>query len=235
MPNPYFRFKQFTVQQDRCALKVGTDGVLLGAWASMTGVRNVLDIGTGTGVVALIAAQRCPQATVHAVEVDVPSASQAWENVSASPWPQRITVHHADIRHWPSAANFDLVLCNPPFYKGHSASRDRRMAVAKHEDTLTMAALFKAADRCCTVEGRLNVILPVDRWNEVAAAALAQGFTPRRICTVRYKAGKAPKRLLAEFARRETVVAHEELTVQDPQGVFTAAYRDLLRDLELHF
>ncbi|MBP8823411.1 MAG: methyltransferase [Flavobacteriales bacterium] len=235
MPNAYFRFKQFTVHQDRCALKVGTDGVLLGAWTRYAGVRGILDIGTGTGVVALIAAQRCPEAVVHAVELDRASALQARENAQASPWHGRITVHQADIRTWPPASGIDLVLCNPPFYKGHSVSKNDRMATAKHEGPLSMEALFAAVEHCLAQVGRLSMVWPLDRWNDVLAVAAAHGFFPARGCAVCYRAGKAPKRMLVEFARNGNHAAWEQLTVQDADGRFTPEYRTLLGDLELHF
>ncbi len=235
MPNAYFRFKQFTVYQDRCALKVGTDGVLLGAWTRYAGVRGVLDIGTGTGVVALIAAQRCTQAVLHAVELDPASARQARENAQASPWQGRITVHEADIRAWRPAQEFDLVLCNPPFYKGHSSPQDSRMATAKHEGSLTLEALFAVVRKCSTAEGRMSMVVPADRWKEVLTVAASHGFVPARYCAVCYRAGKPPKRMLAEFSRNGGAAVREELTVQDTEGRFTPEYRALLSDLELHF
>lgn len=235
MPQTFFKFKQFTVHQDRCAMKVGTDSVLLGAWTCYSGTYSVLDIGTGTGVLALIAAQFCPAARIDAVELDPPAAVQAAENVRSSPWHGRIRVHQADIRQWQPAAKYDLVLCNPPFYKGHSASQDARMATAKHEGMLSMEDLIRAVVRSLAKGGRLNMIVPADRWAGVCAVAAAHGFFPLRTGSVCYRAGKAPKRMLAEFVGNRVPTIHENLTLQDAKGHFTAEYRGLLSELELHF
>ncbi len=124
-----FYFKQFTVQQDRCAMKIGTDGVLLGAWAEVTGARQVLDIGTGSGVIALMLAQRAEKALIHAVEVDEDAYGQACENVQAAPWAGRMSVFHAAIQDYvqTSGQQYDLIVSNPPFFSGgtFSASQDR--------------------------------------------------------------------------------------------------------------
>src|SRR5690606_18064671 len=133
---------------DRCAMKVGTDGVLLGAWARHPGAAHILDIGTGTGLLALIAAQRNPAALIDAVEVDAGAAQQARENVAASPWPERIRVYHADVRNWAAPEEgYDLILCNPPFYTGHRPSRDARTATAKHDVAIGLDQLVQQAVR----------------------------------------------------------------------------------------
>ena len=119
MPKPEFRFKRFTIRQDRCALKVGTDGVLFGAWANYEGARRILDIGTGTGVLALIAAQRNNEASIDAVEIDDASAEQAAENVAASPWSDRVRVHRMDVRRMKAGEPYDLIICNPPCDPAH--------------------------------------------------------------------------------------------------------------------
>lgn len=236
MPNPWFRFKQFTVQQDQCAMKVSTDGVLLGAWACHGAPRKVLDIGTGTGLLALIAAQRCPDAMVHAVELDPLAAEQARENAATSPWADRIQVHHADIRQWPQDLSYDLVLCNPPFYRGHRASRNARLATAKHEDLLDLGLLLRCIAGCCAPHGRACLIFPADRWEELRGTAADHHLVQSRLCAVRHVGGQAAKRVLVEFtpAPAETTVT-TELSVQEQDGAFTPEYRTLLRDLELHF
>lgn len=235
MPNSWFRFQQFTVRQDRCAMKVGTDGVLLGAWACTPGVARVLDIGTGTGLLALIAAQRAPQAMVQAVEIDPAAAQQAAANAQASPWGGRIQVHAADIRHWRPSARFDLVLCNPPFYKGHQASADQRLAAAKHEGLLNFGELFAAMARLMAEKGRACVILPADRSGEAAESAEAHGLAMQRRCAVRYVPGKPVKRVLAAFMRVPGMpCAMDELLLHQGDGSFSPRYRALVGDLELH-
>ena len=236
MPNDYFRFKQFTVRQDRCAMKVGTDGMLLGAWTRYASALRILDIGTGTGLLALIAAQRNNRATIEAVEIDGASAEQARENVWASPWVERIKVFHADVRNWDTSVGYDLVLCNPPFYKGHQASRGLRTATAKHDLELSLAQLLQVADRSCTPHGRLCMIIPDNRLKELGSLAVANGFVQTRECLVYYVATKKPKRVLVELSRTfDLDLMRAEMAVQRYPGEFTPEYKAMLSDLELHF
>lgn len=236
MPNDYFRFKQFIVRQDRCALKVGTDGVLLGAWARYANALRILDIGTGTGVLSLIAAQRNNRAMIDAVEIDAASAEQARENALASPWAERINVFHADVRTWEPSEGYDLVLCNPPFYKGYQASREVRTATAKHDLELSFAELMDVADRSCNPHGRLCMIIPVDRLEELKSLAVGNGFVQSRECLVSYLSNKMPKRVLVEFSRTfDLDVMTVEMAVERYPGEFTPEYKALLRDLALHF
>src|SRR5436190_9030444 len=166
MPKPEFRFKRFTIRQDRCALKVGTDGVLFGAWVGYSGARRILDIGTGTGLLALIAAQRTATAHIDAVEIDDASAEQAAENAAASPWSERVRIHRMDVRRMNTAERYDLIVCNPPYYSGYSKSHDERIGLAKHSGELLFPELLTAVDRLLAPEGRFAVILPLNREAE---------------------------------------------------------------------
>ena len=236
MPNDYFRFKQFTIWQDRCAMKVSTDGVLLGAWTECANASRILDIGTGTGILALIAAQRNPTALIDAVEIDEASAEQAGENVAASPWPDRVTVFHADVRRWDRDARYDLIVCNPPFYKGHQASSDARTALAKHEMSLDLAALMQAVVGLCTDQGRACMIIPIDRLEELIILAAAHGFSLSRKCLVLYLSNKTAKRVLVELTRKFNGQEEiSELVIEQTPGEFSPEYRALLSDLVLHF
>lgn len=234
MPNAWFRFKQFTVRQDRCAMKVGTDGVLLGAWACAGNPRRILDIGTGTGVLALIAAQRFPQALIDAVELDPDAAQQAAENATESPWAVRIAVHHADIRRWTTDQRYELILCNPPFYQGHRASRNDRMAAAKHEGGLGLGDLLEAIARLGAPGGKACVVLPLERLDQLKELAAGHGLSPSRLCVVRHLWNKPPKRALVELSHSGAATI-DELVVQFATGEFAPAYKALLNDLELHF
>lgn len=173
-------FKQFVVHDDACGMKVGTDALLLGSWAgagkvwSGEFISEVLDIGTGSGILALMVAQRFPAATVHAVELEADAAQQASENVGRSPFKDRITVHHRAFQGWEGSV--DLAVCNPPFFHGHPKSHDRKRNLARHDDTLPLSALFNSVKACLSEDGELAMVFPEDRASELKAVAKSSGF-----------------------------------------------------------
>lgn len=236
MPKPVFRFKQFAVQQDRCAMKVSTDGVLFGAWVEPGGARRVLDIGTGTGLLALISAQRNPAARIDAVELDTAAAEQAAENVEASPWHDRIRVHAMDVRRMHTTEPFDLIVCNPPYYSGYSTSPDPKLGLAKHSGELEFPDLLDVVARLLAPEGRFACIIPMNREKALQQEADRIGLHVFRRCSVRYVAHRPAKRLLLELARGTRPLREEELTVE-ATGPFdyTPEYRALIADLMLNF
>lgn len=230
-----FQFKQFTIHQDRCALKVGTDGVVLGAWANVEGAKRILDIGTGTGLLALMAAQRNAEAWIDAVEIDDASAVQAAENVTASPWADRVRVHRMDVRRLRASDPYDLILCNPPFYAGEMDSPDARTGVAKHGGELTFAQLVEAVRTLLADDGRFACIIPLNREAELLELAESAWLGVERRCVLRYLEGRPPKRVLLELVRGGGIAVEEELTVEHAPGAFTEAYRTLLKDFMLKF
>lgn len=236
MTKPSIRFKQFTIQQDRCALKVGTDGLLFGAWVRYGGAQRILDIGTGTGLLALIAAQREPSAHIDAVEIDEASAEQAAQNVSASPWADRIRVHRMDVRRMQAAERYDLIVCNPPYYAGYSTSPDPRIGLAKHSDELRFPELLAAVARLLAPTGRFAAIIPLNREKDLIEGAQGIGLFPERRCSVRYVAHRPAKRLLLEMSRGGAPAEIEELTVE-ATGPFdyTDHYRAMISDLMINF
>ncbi len=229
-----FRFKQFTLRQDRCALKVGTDAVVLGAWADVDGAR-ILDIGTGTGVLALMAAQRNPAARIDAVEIDDASAGQAAENAAASPWAPRVRVHRMDVRRMRAGEPFDRILCNPPFYAGEMGSPDTRTGVAKHGGGLRFAELLEVVDRLLAERGRFACIIPLNREAELLDGMARYDLHPARRCVLHYLEGRPPKRVLLEIGRLRTPVGPEVLLVEHRPGTFSEAYRKLLAPFLLKF
>lgn len=236
MPKPTFQFKQFTIRQDRCAMKVSTDGVLFGAWVDVTAARRVLDIGTGTGLLALIAAQHNTTALIDAVEIDDEAAEQATANVEASPWRDRVRVHRMDVRRMSSAVPYDRIICNPPYYARYSSARDERTGLAKHSGELLFPELIAAVDRLLSTDGRFAVIIPLNREKEFLAAAREVGLAPVRRCTVKYVAHRPAKRVLLDLDHSGALVREEELTIE-ASGPFdyTPEYRALIRDLMLGF
>lgn len=236
MPKPSFRFKQFTIQQDRCALKVGTDGLLFGAWVNYDGAKRILDIGTGTGLLALIAAQRNASATIDAVEIDDASAAQAAENAAASPWSDRVRVHRMDVRKMNTSEPFDLILCNPPYYAGYSTAADERVGVAKHSEELLFQELIVAVDQLLSERGRFAVIIPLNRERELLALADRVGLKPIRRCVVKYVVHRPAKRVLLELNRVGGDILEEALTIENTGPFdYTPGYRWLISDLMLGF
>ncbi len=226
------RFKRFTIRQDRCAMKVGTDAMLFGAWVEVASTRRILDVGTGTGVLALIAAQRAPGAVVDAVEIDDEAAAQATENVAASPWPDRIRVHRMDVRRMRATDPFDLILCNPPYYAGYSTPDDPRIGVAKHSAELTLTDLIAAVHRLMTIDGRVAMVIPMSREQVLCMGMAVIGLSPRRRCAVRYVAHRPAKRVMLEFDRSGKLLEDDMLTVEvTGRGDHTSGYRELLTDL----
>lgn len=200
MPNNSFTFKLFSVLQDRCAMKVGTDGVLLGAWAN--GGQHILDIGTGTGLIALMMAQRYADAEVTAVEIDHDAASQAIENVAASPFGKRISIVESDIQSFGPSCRFDSIVSNPPFFTGSMKNPDAQRATARHADTLTYRELFAAASRLLSDCGEFSAVIPFDCLTAFTSEAYLAGLRLSRRCAIRTTPRKQPKRYLVAFCRQ---------------------------------
>ena len=228
MSNSYFRFQQFTVHQDRCAMKVGTDGTLLGAWAR--GGRRILDIGTGTGLIALMMAQRFPQAVVTAVDIDEDAVGQASENVAASPFAGRIAVEQADIRTMERPdgdGGYDVIVVNPPYFNKSLKSPDSQRTTARHTDTLTYRQLMEATMRLLADGGELSVVIPTDCKAQLESEALLAGLSKVRECGVRTVPRKPPYRYLLTFARHPAALQVEEGVVETASGERSAWYREL--------
>lgn len=232
MPNPCFSFKQFTVYHDRCAMKVGTDGVLLGAWADVARARDILDIGTGTGLISLMMAQRCA-ARIRAVDIDADAVEQACENVDASPWKDRIEVELQDIRHFAPGVLFDLIVSNPPYFVDSLKSPDGRRNTARHTDSLDFEALVAAAARLLHPEGVFSVIIPTDGRECFLRSAACHGLHLSRQTLVHTKCGAEPKRVLLSLKFKVAECLADDLTIELSRHVYTEEYKALTKDFYL--
>ncbi len=202
MANGYFRFKQFTVHQQHCAMKVGTDGTLLGAWALATeGSCRIFDIGTGTGLIALMMAQRYPKAQVTAIDIDDVAVRQAKENVSASPFADRINVMKADVLTFKEEEKYDSIVCNPPFFEDSLICPDPQRTEARHTVSLGYRQLMEATFRLLKDDGRFSLIIPFDCRERLESEAHLRGFFISRLCSVQTTPSKAPKRYMIEFTK----------------------------------
>ena len=204
-----FQFKQFTIYQDWCAMKVGTDGVLLGAWAN--GGKRVLDAGTGTGIIALMMAQRYPNAVVTAIDIDEGAVKQAQQNVAQSPFAQQITVLHNTLQK--HQGEYDAIISNPPFFIDSLAAPDEQRNVARHTQMLTYTELMQAAWRLLSDEGELSVVVPFDYRKLMEDEAIFVGFFPCSVCAVKTTERKPAKRYLLSFKKHPCRCEQEQLTI----------------------
>ena len=233
MSSPSFRFKRFTVWHDRCAMRVGTDGVLLGAWAPVDGSR-ILDIGCGSGLIALMAAQRNPRAEIVGLDVDRDSVLQAQENVSASEFSSRIRILEQDVRTFQTAEKFDSILCNPPFYTEDILPPDENRMKARNAAALSFEALTRCAARLLSESGNFSVILPAHSAADFAALCLTQNLFLAARCDVKTVEHKPPKRALLTFSRTEICcVMPEVLVLQGADGERSQQYKNLTADFYL--
>jgi len=218
MPNPYFSFKQFTVYHDRCAMKVGIDGVLLGVWASVDAVTDVLDIGTGTGLIALMIAQRS-LANIDAIDIEPQAALQATVNASHSPWSDRVHVQEVSLQDFAETATqrYDLIVSNPPYFVNSTKAPCENRSVARHADGLTHEELILLAILLLKPNGRICLILPVVEGLQCAGFALKNGLYCSKQVTVFPKPNAAAKRLLLEFSLQPCVKLTSELIIETEQ------------------
>ena len=237
---PYFDFKQFRIYHDRCAQKVGTDGVVLGAWAEVNGPL-ILDIGTGSGLIALMAAQRVPEAHVVGLDIDAEAVEQATQNAMASPFAERVTILQGDVREFryqdsslPTEQRlFNTIICNPPFYTEDTLPPEESRALARNESSLPFEELIKSAARLLAPGGTFSVMLPMNCYQSFNVICLAHGLMQKRHCTVKTVARKEPKRVLITYSNESSqVVISEELILQEGNDK-TDAYKQLARDFYL--
>jgi tRNA1Val (adenine37-N6)-methyltransferase len=237
-----FRFKHFTIQQDRCAMKVGTDGILLGAWATANAPTRILDIGAGTGLIALMLAQRFPLAIVDGVELEESAIEQARENFRVSPWAWRLNAIAGCIRDVSLAQSmsqqYSLIVSNPPWFSDSLKSGEPARDLARHMDVLNSEDLPEMVLRLLTQGGRFATILPTAEGLRLIEHASAAGLQCCRRCDVYPKAAKPSKRLLLEFVRDEAhhPLVSESLVVEaDQRHDYTQEFRDLTKEFYLRF
>lgn len=222
-----FTFKQFHVAHDRCAMKVGTDGILLGAWAPLTGVRRVLDIGTGSGLIALMLAQRSTNdCQIDAVELDKDAAGQARENVAASPWAHRLTIVEAAIQDH-RAVPYDLIVSNPPYFVAGQAFSDPARALARHTGSLDPRALLTACQRLLAPSGRVALVLPTAMAAEILC--ISEHFELYASCytAVITKEGKEANRVLLLLNRGLNRCERGEIVIHSATGGYSDRYIQL--------
>ncbi len=233
--NHFFQFKQFAVRQDNCAMKVGTDGVLLGAWANIQSAGRILDIGTGTGLIALMLAQRAPETVIDAIEIEENAYRQACENVGGSLWKNRINVIHQSLQTFESNYLYDLIVSNPPYFSDSLKNPDSSKKIARHTDFLTFNDLIIHSKRLLHPEGRLCIIYPATEASSLIKKALENGFYCFRITKVIPKPNAKEKRLLIEFSLTSAVCAEDEICIEsNGRHGYSDEYKTLTKDFYLN-
>ncbi len=237
-----FRFKQFFIEDSKCAMKVGTDGVLLGAWCPVKvisfqhSVFRILDVGTGSGLIARMLMQRCPEAEVEGIDIDAAAVEQANEN--------GVKAYCAKLQEWKMSEynsdeineeKYDLIVSNPPYFQNSLKNPDTGRMTARHTDTLSYKDLMHHCARLLQENGHLALILPADAEKEVRGLAAAERLSLTHITRVYSKEGKAPKRVLLAFSNQLSAISFTEdiLVLEDEKGGRSAAYSNLTRDFYL--
>ena len=232
-----FSFKQFSIQQDRCAMKIGTDGVLLGAWTPITNnPLSVLDIGTGTGIIALMLAQRSNAEQIDALEIDEDAYEQAVDNFENSPWSDRLFCFHAGLDEFVEEPEdeYDLIVSNPPFYTEDYKTDNEQRDLARFADAMPFEDLIEAADLLLSEKGVFSVIIPFKEEESFLALAAAYELYPFKITRVKGTPTTETKRSLLAFSRNETTnVSIDELIIETARHIYTPEYIVLTKDFYL--
>ncbi len=238
MANNYFKFKKFTVQQELAAMKVGTDGVLLGAWANVELTERILDVGTGTGLIALMMAQRNSTAMIDAIEIDEQAYLQAGINFSNSLWKTRLNVKHADFQSYVKIQEkkYDLIVSNPPYFSNAVKNDCDKKRTARHTDSLSFDELIEGAVSLLSKEGRFSVVLPAEVEGSFIQLASGSSLKLNKLCRVKPTPAKPPKRVLMEFSFMEKELKTEDLIVEEfGRHQYSEKYKLLTKDFYLAF
>lgn len=238
MSNPAFAFKKFTVRQDKCAMKVGTDAVLLGAWADVKNVNRILDIGTGTGVIALMMAQRSG-AFIDAIDIDANACIQAVGNIGESIWSDRIRVQHTSLQEFArqSDSRYDLIVSNPPYFIDSSKASGVERTTARHADLLPYCEMMEGVLKLLNKGGRLCIILPVKEGEVFRELAGKGKLKLSKLTRVRTHADKSQeKRWLMQYEFNPTSFSEDFLVIEkDARHSYSEEYKLLTRDFYLAF
>ena len=227
-----FKFKHFDVLNDKTAMKVGTDGVLLGAWCDVANAHRVLDVGTGCGLIALMVAQRNASAVIHGIDIDRDAVAEARHNFSQSPWETRLSAEVADFNCFVDGS-YDLIVSNPPFFNNGVLPPSSSRNLARHTTSLTLEALLEHSRDLLSPGGAIAIITPVDVELAVRRCIVKQGMGLRRFTRVVPVAGAPVKRLLWEMVIGDADTVDETLTITDTNRAYTSDYRDLTGDFYL--
>ncbi len=230
-----FRFKQFTIQQDKAAMKVGTDGVLLGAWVKFNNPQTILDIGTGTGLIALMLAQRSDAAQIDALEIEANAYEQAVDNFENSNWADRLFCYHASLKEFAEEIDetYDLIVSNPPFYTDTFVSSDEKRKTSRFEQSMPFKELIELSSKLLTEMGQLAVIIPHKEESYFLELAKKNKLFLNRLTRVKGAETSEIKRSLMQFSKIEKAAEIGELILETNRHQYTDAYKQLISDFYL--
>lgn len=233
MANQWFKCKQFEIKQDKCGHKVGIDSFLLGAWTRIDKAKHVLDIGTGTGILSLMMAQRS-QAIITAIEIEKDAFEQARENFNNSQWSDRLTIYNVSLQKFSSNKKFDLIICNPPYFQNSLHSPDSKRTLARHTNTLTLFDIVFYAEKNLEKDGIVSLIIPIEHLTYLMDILNANEWFPYRITKVYPKIAKKAHRILIEFGKIKQELQLDELIIEtNKRHVYTQKCYELLKDFYL--
>lgn len=236
MPNTYFKFKTFTIEQQHCAMKVTTDACLFGAWVAdqINDEKQILDIGGGTGLLSLMLAHKNQTATITSVEIESTCFHQLTENINHSPYTHRINPVHGNIIDFKPTQKFNVILSNPPFYENQLKSEKHTINQARHDASLSLTDLFQVVDKLLDVDGFFYVLLPYYRKEEAMKMAVATGLGIERLTEVRQTPAHEPFRIMCKMLKGNYQTIEDEIVIANKDGGYTEPFIALLKDYYLH-
>jgi len=230
-----FRFKQFEIDQTGCAMKINTDGVLLGTMAQQQNPKRILDIGTGTGVIALMLAQRFPQAQVHAIEIDEQASATAGKNFQKSIFNNRLTNSNISIEQYSNKEKFELIVSNPPYFVNDYKNAEPKKKIARHASNTFFAELIKKVDVLLNENGCFWFVLPIKQAEELVRKGEEHNLFPTRIIKLHSNDSKPEFRRIICLEREKTVLQKEDFVIYESEKKYTKAYELLLKDFFLAY
>lgn len=234
MSETTFHFREFTIQQDKCAMKVSTDAVLLGSWVNAINAKRILDIGTGTGIIALMLAQKT-DAIIDAIDIDENAYHQSRENFEISPWHKRLSTKHQCFQEFSKIhqEKYDLIVTNPPYFHHASKPVAESRSNARHSEALTFDELVEGVSRLLTSDGRFCLILPYREGMEFMDKAQRKGLFCHHLLRIKTKAQRTEKRVIMEFGFQFDILTEKEIIIQQENGSFTGEYINLTSEYYL--
>ena len=227
-----FRFKQFQIKQDQTAMKVGTDGVLIGAWTDTPKNGKALDIGTGTGLISIMLAQRS-DLDIDAIEIDESAFEQAKDNISNSPWPQKINLHNISLQDYTVEHKYKLIVSNPPFFTNSHKTPSENRNLARHNDSLSFDELLQKTSNMLHNEGHASFIIPFQEEQNFIETASKHRLYPNRITRVKGNTDSPIKRSMIEFSFNHDRVNYDELIIEISRHNYTLEYIELTKEFYL--